>query len=220
MPHSADSEFDGFSECSYNDHNSIFSNFLSSLSLHPHNRIVVAAMPICFRRKTMSLLLSALVLGWGFLPPGVQHAHAGGNDSTHRHSDCHEVAHHDSHDHDSNSRNHYHETLPDTSLVVGSLVHLHWQFLGIEFSMPAPKQPANGGDDQDTPTLAVVQVINEAVPNIQLGPSLGRVFLAAACSLSTDVVRDLEPVPRSPNLVTSTPLCDSARFERSGVLLA
>ena len=171
------------------------------------------------RRKTLNLLLSALVLAWGIVPPGVLHTHAGGDDSTHRYSNAHEVACHDSHDHDSDDEHHDHATLPDVSLLADSVVHLHWQFLGIEFSMPVPEQTAEGDDDRGTLPSALAPVMNEAVPAIQLGSSLGRVFLGAVCAPSTDVVRDLEPVPRPPNLVTSIPLCDSARFERSGVLL-
>ena len=177
-------------------------------------------MRYSFRHKAINLLLSALVLAWGVVPSGIQHAHAGGNDSTHRHGDCHEAAHHDSHDHDLDDDHHDHATLPDASLLADSVVHLHWQFLGIDFSMPAPEQPIDGNDDHGTIPPAIVRVANEIVLAAQAGPSSSRVFPAVICALSADVVRDVQPVPRPPNLVTSIPLCDSARFERSGVLLA
>ena len=86
--------------------------------------------------------------------------------------------------------------------------------------MPVPETPADGNDDQGADPPAFVRVMNEVVPVVQSGPSLDRVFLAAVCSPSVDAVWSLEPIPRPHNLVTSIPLCDSARLERSGVLLA
>ena len=86
--------------------------------------------------------------------------------------------------------------------------------------MPAPQQPADGGDDQGTFPPAIVRAVNEIVLATQAGPSFGRVLLDGIYTPSADVVRDFDPLPRPPNLVESIPLCDSARLERSGVLLA
>lgn len=172
------------------------------------------------RRRMLNLLLSALVLGWGIVPLGVQHAHAGGGDATHRHDNCNEVAHHRSHEHDFDDEHHEHASLPEVVPLADYILHLHWRFLGVDFSMPVPEKPADGNDDEGTVPPAVVRVVNEIVPATQASPSFGRVLLAAVCMPSSDVVRSLEPIPRSPNLVTSMPLCDSARLERSGVLLA
>ena len=174
-----------------------------------------------FRQKAMNLLLSALVLAWGFVPPGFEHAHAGGGDSDHQHDTDHDVAHHGSHHHDADAEHHEHAVEPDdtdVTALVDYALHFHWQLLGVEFSMPMPMEPTDG-DDEGTVPPAVVRVMNEIVPATQAGPAFGRVLLAANCAPSADVVRNLEPIPRPPNLVTSIPLCDSARLERSGVLL-
>ena len=77
---------------------------------------------------------------------------------------------------------------------------------------------ANSGEEQ-VPAV-VVRLVDEVVPAAQADPSLDRVALAAVRAASTDVVWSLEPVPRPPHLATSIPLCDAARLERSGVLLA
>ena len=173
-----------------------------------------------FWQKTMNLLLSALVLAWGIVPPGVQHAHAGGSDTTHKHdTTCREVAHHDSHNHESDEGHHEQATESDLSLLADYVLHLHWRYLGVEFSMPMPEEPADG-DDEGTVPPAVVRGMNEVVPTTQAGPSFCRVVLATLCTPNADVVLTLTPAPRSPNLVTSIPLCDSARLERTGVLLA
>ena len=168
----------------------------------------------------MSLLLSALVLAWGAIPPGVEHAHVGGSDANHQHDKCDEMAHHGLHDHESDEDHHEHATVSDVSLLADNVLHLHWQLLGLEFSIPVPEEPADGTEDEGTAVPAVVRVMNENVPAAQAGPSFDRVFLAAICAPSIDVVWSLEPIPRPLDLVTSIPLCDSARLERSGVLLA
>ena len=172
-----------------------------------------------FRQKAMNLLLSALVLAWGFVPPGFEHAHAGGGDSDHQHDKCHDVALDGSHHHDADDEHHEDAAEPDVAALMDYVLHSHWQLLGVEFSMPVPMEPADG-DDEDTVPPAVLCVRNEILTATHAGLSFGRGLLAAVCAPSTDVVRNLEPIPRSPNLVTSIPLCDSARLERSGVLLA
>ena len=173
-----------------------------------------------FRRKTLSLLLSALVLAWGIVPAAVQHTHEGGHEPAHRHDDSHQAAHHGSHDHHSDDGHHEHAPVPNVSLLADNVLHLHWQFLGMEFSMPAPEEPADNGGDERTAPQAIVRTMNEEGLTTQAGPSIGRVLLSGIYAPSADVVRNSEAVPRPPNLVTSIPLCDSARLERSGVLLA
>ncbi len=173
-----------------------------------------------FRQKTLSLLLSALVLAWGIVPLGFQHAHAGGNKPTHIHDKCREMVHHDSHDHESDEEHHEHATDSNVSLLADYVLHLHWRLLGVEFSMPVSEEPVEDDVDGDAVPSAIVRMISEIVPATQAGPSLGRVLLAVTCTSNADVVRNSDPVPRPPNLVTSIPLCDSARLERSGVLLA
>ena len=87
---------------------------------------------------------------------------------------------------------------------------------------PLPEQPSDDTDGESTfpPTIVRVMNENEVVPATQAGPSFARVLLAAIRAPSFDVVRSLKPIPRPPNLLTTIPLCDSARRERSGVLLA
>ena len=93
-----------------------------------------------------------------------------------------------------------------------------WQ--PIVVSIPATEEPADNDDDRDAIPPTVVRVMNEVVPTAQARPSLGRVLSVDICISSADLVSSLQPVPRWANQITSLPLCDSARFERSGVLLA
>jgi hypothetical protein len=168
----------------------------------------------------LSLSLSALVLAWGTVPPGIQHAHAGGSNAAHRHDNRHEVAHHGSHQHNGDDEHHEHANLPGVSPLADYILHVHWRLLGVDFCMPMSEKPVGDNGDEGTIPPAIVCTANEVVPATQVGPSIGCVLLTVVCTPSADVVRSLEPIPRPPYLVTSIPLCDSARLERSGVLLA
>ncbi len=170
-----------------------------------------------FWRTTSSLLLSALVLSWGGVPSGVRHAHEGGGDSTHQHDDFHDAAHHD---HDCDGTYREHRNVSDVSLLADFVLHLHCQFLGMEFSMPASEEPGDNDDGEGTAVPAIVRAMNEEGLTTQAGLSFIRVLAAVTGTPNADVVLNLESAARPPNLVTSIPLCDSARLERSGVLLA
>lgn len=179
-----------------------------------------------FQKKSMGLMLSALVLAWGVVPPGFEHAHAGGGDSNHRHDVRHNVKHqdghhhdHDAHHHDSDLAHHVHPADIDVMVFEEDVRHIHWQLLGVEFSLPLPTTPAEGEREENVPPM-VVRAMNEVVSPTQTGPPIDRVLLVGNCAPGADVVCNLEPIPRSRNFVTSIPLCDSARLERSGVLLA
>ncbi len=86
--------------------------------------------------------------------------------------------------------------------------------------MPAPEDPSDNGDDDGAVPPAIVRAMSDDIVATPTGASNGRLFLGAIDTPSADVVWDSEPIARPPNLSSSIPLCDSARLERSGVLLA
>lgn len=175
------------------------------------------AMRNVFWHNSLKLFLSALVLAWGIVPPGFQHAHAEGDDSSHRHSDCHDASHHGSHHHGTEDEISEHSVIATVSLLEDSIVHFHWQFLGIEFSMPVAEEPLQ---NNGTTPPAFFRSIDKIAQAATAGSSMDRVFAEDVRAPNIEVVRDLEGIPRAYNLVTSIPLCDSARLERSGVRLA
>ena len=172
------------------------------------------------RKMSMNTVLSALLLASGVVPPGIQHAHAGGSDATHRHDGFHDAIFHASHSQESNNEHHVDAARADASLLADCVLHLHWQILGMEFSIPVPEAPSDGNHDSSAVLPAVVRAMKEIMPATQTGPSFGGVVLSGDLRLDTAVVSNLSTIPRLPNLATSIPLCDSARLERSGVLLA
>ena len=174
-------------------------------------------------RTIVSLLMSVLVLAWGTVPPGISHCHAGGGDAAHRHGEPDESLHDHSHPHhrDLDGEQNEHPTVPssDVGLLCDTVVHLHMWWLGIELSFPAREDPVNNDEDQDAIPMAIAVEMDEVLPATQTGPSLEQVILAVTSTSNMDMVADLKPLLRT-WVTTSIPLCDSARFERSGVLLS
>lgn len=164
--------------------------------------------------------MSALMLTWGTVSPATRHTHLGGSDTTHRHDDIRrdELSQH-SHDHGPGDWHGEHLCVDQGALLGDCVVHLHWKWLGIDFSLPVPQGPADGNDDGDTALPEIVLVMDQTVPTAQVRPSFNRVLLPAVCSTSPAVVCRSTPILSSAGFSTSIPLCDSARLERSGVLL-
>ncbi len=171
-------------------------------------------------KKTLSLLLSALVLAWGLIPQGVQHAHEGGIDLTHRHGACDEVAHHASHCRDSSEGHHEHATEFNVVSLRGSTTHLHWRLLGLEFSMPRPEAPTDGGEDRGMVPTTIVRTVHQLASGAWVGPLSDRALPLAAVPASLAVVDESTAAGVSATAATSIPLCDVARRELCGVLLA
>jgi len=155
------------------------------------------------------------------MPPAIRHAHQGGSDRDHSHDT---VANHDPapghHHHHHEGADHRHEH-PDTTAptVLGDyLVHLHWKLFGLDFCMPAPQQSEH---DEDRGALrpALVRFVDELPTLIPGGGHWQGVPVVAAPAPGPRVVAVKTSPLHPPNLVVSIPLCDSARLERSGVLL-
>ena len=174
-------------------------------------------MPRCLSGIATNLLLSALVLAWGVVPPAVRHSHEGGADVNHRH----EVAAHHGHEHHGHSHDedwHPGGAKVSASVLRGLVVHLHWSFLGLDFSVPL-SDDEQSKDGRQAATPAVVRLVDFApAPTLDTGHSLSIApVIVALSSLEAALVQ-------APSLAgferrQSAPLCDRARRERSGVLL-
>ena len=174
------------------------------------------------RITPLNYLLSSFVMAWGILPPALIHSHAGGGDTGHRHegrpAPVEVVDHHD-HSHDGQSREHGNQPRLLDDRLFGSLVsHLHWGFLGAGVSIPVPaedhREDRLGEQDQ-----VLIRLTNEI-------PILGHAdnWLSAHPMSMAHAKLDCAVVETTPSrpcgVTTSIPLCDRARFERSGVLLS
>jgi hypothetical protein len=180
-------------------------------------------------RALVSWLMAATVLAWSLSPPAVEHAHEGGADLTHQH-DCAAATdgtYGSDHAHDAHSSEHAHDAEHTHSVAVVSAVpfgdasHFHFQWLGFRLTLPGDSLPTKKGDGSNTSKLLFVQASRPSLSQFQLGTRFDD-SLTPLCldAMATDIAATCPAVSGSLPLVKTHPLCDRARHERSGVLLA
>src|SRR5690606_189389 len=172
-----------------------------------------------FQNLTTVSLVAAVLAG-SLLSPGVRHAHSQG-DVPHSHDAAAVVSHEDHHGqaHDE-SHTHHGDHRHESDAPSGDLVgHWHISLLGIEFTFPQEDEP-HEPLTQYQGELVVLRLTPDVVVN-------SAVALADLVNLSSDTASsadriDVEgrwsanPLSRPVDRIL---LCDSARCERSGVLL-
>ncbi len=105
-------------------------------------------------------------------------------------------------------------------MTSGPWWHLHFHLLGLEITLP---EPASGQSERESP--GKVEVLVLAADQQQLTCQATRSASAEhdQAQSKTCVLADATPmqaIVSAPPPVSCRPLCDSARRERSGVLLA
>jgi hypothetical protein len=156
------------------------------------------------------------------MPPAIVHSHRDGDDPAHRHEV--RTTHHDHHHyHDlAHASDHVHAS-PSASNCAESrsfAVHCHWQLLGFWFALPFSGERNDGEEERGLAKVAIVDVAD----GDGLASPTGIALAQAVCQPSPAASPGFVPLvstPRGPQRpISATPLCDSARLERSGVLLA
>ncbi len=172
-------------------------------------------------RTSLKLVAVAAVLAWTTMPPAIVHSHREGDDPTHRHDIS--TAHHDHHHHHgpSHAARHAH-TRPAAPNGVESgpvAVHCHWQLLGFWFAFPSSRERS---DREDECGIGKVMIVDLADGDGFASPT-GIALTLSVCQPGPAASPGFVPLVstlQGPQRSTSaTPLCDSARLERSGVLL-
>lgn len=173
----------------------------------------------------MNLLLAVTMVAWSLSPPPFQHAHEGGADLSHHHRhadvDDDEVADFDLAHHHGDAE-HSHREVTSPSALAGLASHLHFDWLGFRLTLSDEQSSTEKGDDPSGPKLLFVQaqpcrVDGQRLHSVRsfdplltlLDPNAWAAGNMASCSIASS--RPGGTVP---------PLCDRARHERSGVLLA
>ena len=171
----------------------------------------------------MSLLLAATVLAWSLSPPAVQHTHEGGIDLPHHH-DC-AVAVQDETDgvhlsHHASDCGQPYSVAVVSKAIAGQASHFHFEWLGFRLTLPDTDSPAKKGGDRSTSKMLFVQASRGSVPQVHSGSRLDTsLTLLSPDAIAADIEAACPAVSCSLLPVTSHPLCDRARHERSGVQL-
>lgn len=178
--------------------------------------------------RLLSCMLSALVLTTGAVRPATQHAHEGGDDPSHHH---HSTTAYRGHSHDKGATHSDHSGLPTDPLMASqtnagcslfsSTSHLHFKWLGIELTIPGHNGPTGEEKQRSSVEIVFTRVVRCMTPAPQPNDGDGKVLFAGpsvALATSTSLVPTATGHCGLP--VATSPLCDRARHERSGVLLA
>lgn len=175
-----------------------------------------------------NLLLSALVLMASVAPPAVRHVHpvAADGHGYHDHGHHSHAAHQADHRHGgaSTERHGHHDVLrhPIASdlAVESELWHLHLGFLGIEVILPDRFPEKQGHGSQPNSEVVLLRASEDLPPPQTNRPAPPDVLVSAPLPPPLGDGSPFQAVsPLSPQVATA-PLCDRARLERSGVLLA
>tara|TARA_R110002072_G_C7972516_1_gene534950 strand:- start:8834 stop:9382 length:549 start_codon:yes stop_codon:yes gene_type:complete len=181
----------------------------------------------------MAILLSGAVLASSVLPPAVCHAHSNGEPShshgeDHKHSDPLERGHVHRHETptDSGHTDHDHSQaanglLESVRKIKPPVAHLHFAIAGFDFSLPLPSDDGVTGpltpECYDAGFFGIVRLTDDTITVSQVDLSaVVDVSIAIAVTLGVSV-----GAARWNHVRTADRsfLCDSARCERSGVLL-
>ncbi|MBC8869217.1 MAG: hypothetical protein H8E44_07355 [Planctomycetes bacterium] len=173
-------------------------------------------------RTSLKLLVAVAVLAWTTVPPAIVHSHSDGNNPAHRHEA--RTPHHDhQHSHDPlDAADHAHVKTAALDCVESKTLaaHCHWQLLGFWLALPISGEQGDREDERDMAKVAIVDLADDDGLALSTGSELAQ----AVCQPSPTAIAGFVPLVSSPQdsqrQTSSTPLCDSARLERSGVLLA
>ncbi len=166
------------------------------------------------KKRGLGWLIAAIVLVGSVTPPGVRHSHADGerpHDHSHRHDHHGHVHHWHGHTHSHHFSDHQDSSEPASA-------HVHFWVFGWIVTIPSSSAPGDSeGDDSDCTKLIYLVQTDQA--NRQHNQVWDKCLLDSQTAVTEYDAARLQTLPvRSPPVKTP-PLCDSARFERSGVLL-
>lgn len=178
--------------------------------------LVSMDMPL---RSTTSLLLAAMLLGATFAPPAIRHAHlpSEGDISHSRGADHHHSHRHDAHD--ASPIPSADPSLHFADVLGGHWWHLHFHLLGIDFTFPEPGSGGNDGESPENLNVLTLAAGQQWLPSHSVRLNWIEDLVPPSASSSLGDAAPMQVVVFTPPPVSSAPLCDTARRERSGVLL-
>lgn len=172
-------------------------------------------------QSVVSVLLAAVLVVDGVGLHGFGHAHLGG-DQDHSHEDgataehdectchhCHGDHHHSQHQAESS-------LACEAELTAGLVEHAHLSIFGFEFSVPISDESQGKHPSQ---SLSFICLRDDCVVVPVVRPVHSDLLLQALLTTEDSQTAEMDLAAPAKAQVPSPPLCDSARFERSGVLL-
>lgn len=107
-----------------------------------------------------------------------------------------------------------------TDSISGETVHLHFSWLGFTLAFPDQDAPAREGHDEGFDGFVLIRAVEQATPNTPCNGASDRLPIPIERGVVQRRAIAPQALSNTSAPVTTTPLCDSARLERSGVQLA
>ena len=176
-------------------------------------------------KSLLSILLLATVLTSSIMPPGIRHAHAGGNDRSHQHVGVTTtVLNQQRHDWCAKCGDNCNGCESNSVLIAGEslvryAIHFHFICLGLNLTLADSNQPTKQSTDASDSQLVYVRAAEYIRPTQQQNFSLEKLFIPVCPESTADGITAIHALVSSSQTVITTLLCDRARHERSGVQL-
>jgi hypothetical protein len=172
--------------------------------------------------KATSTLLAALLLLAAVAPPAIRHTHplADEGHSHHHHDANPDLSHGHYHHGEDRGRHLADRYVRDAELTNGHWWHLHFHFLGLEVTLPEPASDQGDRESSGLEAVSVLPFAQEPVPCRMAQTVSAWETFTPFTALSPEDAALLQVVVNAPPPVSCPPLCDRARRERSGVLIA
>ena len=197
-----------------------FTRFVVFCRVRIRSKAMIQGLP----RTLVKLLMAAAMLAWSVAPPPIQHRHDGGTDLSHHH-DCDDAGY----GRPDRSPQGYcasdvgkpHALIFAPEGIGGEASHLHFQWLGFRVTLPDGDSPTDKSEDRCSSKQLFVQARRASIPQAcSSGTFDASQTVLPLNTIATDAGASHPPLLCSLLRLTSHPLCDRARHERSGVLLA
>jgi hypothetical protein len=177
-------------------------------------------------RPLLTVMLSAILLAGSMMPQGIRHKHSGGSDLSHKHRNLSSTSpSHSHHDETLHGDDHSQSCRSQSPTTVGGSLwecatHLHFEWFGLQWAFPDSGKAAD--ENRDTNESQLVSLCSSEYLGItpQQNIRIEKFSLLVYPCSPLQVSGEIQVVNFFSQPVTINLLCDRARHERSGVLLA
>jgi Ni/Co efflux regulator RcnB len=163
-------------------------------------------------QKFVCLFLAATMLAGLFASPAIQHTHTDAENS-------HTHVKHDEHDEHTHNHSHDDSSSDKEDSVLSAMSHLHFNWLGFDFTLPKRPYDSENGEQTDETIVFISANSTEATLLSHFSTFIKPLTFNNISGSFTAITANASTALYSGYAESHYFLCDTARGERSGVLL-
>jgi hypothetical protein len=165
-------------------------------------------------RLTLTLALMLNIVS----PPAFAHAHPGG-DRAHDHQTVDSRPHSHSHDGDHRHPHAADDHITHRNQITGAIPHVHLSCFGLDFTLPIDSESDSPLHDSIEWNVGLCGEVWQSCVTVRTAYSSSAAIPIAPFIYAVNLVKLNSRLSRGFRIACHIPLCDTARFERSGVQL-